>query len=91
MFQHLITFHHVLTWAQEHTDNVPEEEGKLIDLCRKLVEGDHSNAFAKVRTIISDRLHEKCRKAKIREVDLLVLKQKISAKKLRETGINGDR
>lgn len=82
MFQHLITFHHVLTWAQEHTDNVPEEEGKLIDLCRKLVEGDHSNAFAKVRTIISDRLHEKCRKAKIREVDLLLLKQNISAKKL---------
>ena len=82
MFQHLITFHHVLTWAQENTDDVPEEEGKLIELCRTLVEGDHTNAFANVRTIVSDRLHEKCRKAKIREVDLLLSKQNVSAKKL---------
>lgn len=78
MFQHLITFHHVFTWAQEHSDNVPEDEGKLIDLCRTLVEGDIA---ANVRTVVSDKLHEKCRKAKIREVDLFLSKQNASTSK----------
>ena len=78
MFQHLITFHHVFTWAQEHSDNVPEEEGELIDFCRTLVEGDNT---ANVRTIVSDKLHEKCRKAKIREKDLFLSKQNASISK----------
>merc|ERR1712032_1273549 len=66
IFQHLITFHHVITWAKEHSDIVPEKEEELIELCRTLVNRDLN-----VRTIVSDKLHEKCRRAKIREVDLL--------------------
>ena len=77
MFHHLITFHHVITWAKEHSDIVPEREEELIELCRKLVNRDLS-----VRIIVSDKLHEKCRRAKISEKDLrLSSKQKTSSKK----------
>lgn len=36
MFQHLITFHHVISWAKEH--NMPEKE-----LFRMLIEDDNLN------------------------------------------------
>ena len=71
MFQHLITFHHVITWAKEHSDIVPEKEEELIELCRTLVNRDLN-----VRTIVNDKLHDKCRRAKIREVDLLSSRQR---------------
>ena len=52
MFQHLITFHHVISWAKEH--NVPEKEEELF---RMLIEDDNLNT--NIRTIVSDELNEK--------------------------------
>ena len=88
MFQHLVTQHHVITWAQEHTQAVPEEEEELIELCRKLVQ---AHCDTEVRTIVSDRLHEQCRMARVRmkkrDVDILLAKTKTVTKVL-ETDID---
>ena len=51
MFQHLITFHHVISWARSTTCLRRRRSFKM------LIEDDNLNT--NIRTIVSDELHEK--------------------------------